>query len=272
MGDFDCPTCAASFDTKRGRGVHHVHAHGERLPNRTCDYCGEPFYSDYAKRYCSRNCLLESDSYAGENNPNYKGGKEMAECRICGTSFEYYPSEKPGLFCADCVKGELWQTPPDLSGADNPSWTGGKIEVICEVCGSVFRRRRSALEKGNATLCSRECHSEWLSESFTGEGHPNWKGGGNEAYGKGWRRAKLAVLDRDDHTCVICGTTSEELGRNPDVHHIVPVRSFLDTPIADKTDAHVPRNLITLCIRCHRRADFGRPSKAELKRLVEDRP
>jgi 5-methylcytosine-specific restriction endonuclease McrA len=109
----------------------------------------------------------------------------------------------------------------------------------------------------------------WLSAEFTGEGHPNWKGGGNEAYGPGWRRAKLTTLERDDFTCLICGVTKDEIGRNPDVHHIVPVRSFLDAPIAEKTDAHASRNLVTLCVACHRRADFGRPTKAELKQLVE---
>lgn len=270
MGEFTCPTCHASFDTKRGRGVHHVLVHGERLPNRTCDYCGLSFYSDYAKRYCSRECLLESDSYAGENNPNYKGGKESAECEICGSSFEFYPSDKQGLFCTNCVETEQWQTPPGLTGPDNPQWTGGKLEATCQVCGATVRRHRSAL-KNKTILCSRECQSKWLSESYTGEGHPNWKGGGSEQYGKGWRRAKLTTLERDDHTCVICGITKDELSRNPDVHHIVPVRSFIDAPVADKTDAHVPRNLVTLCVACHRRADFGRPSKAELKALVDDR-
>ncbi|MDX1747579.1 MAG: hypothetical protein R3324_16715 [Halobacteriales archaeon] len=70
MGSFDCPTCDAPFDSRRGRGVHHVRVHGERLPNRTCDYCGEAFYSDSDKRYCSRECLLDSDSYSKENHPN----------------------------------------------------------------------------------------------------------------------------------------------------------------------------------------------------------
>lgn len=270
MGDYDCPSCDASFDTKRGRGVHHVHVHDARLPNRTCDNCGSSFYSDYAKRFCSRECLIASEAYAGENNPNYKGGKETAECEICRSTFEYYPSEKPGLYCGNCVEKEQWQTPPGLSGPDHPRWSGGKIEATCELCGSPFRRNRSALAKGSATLCSRECHSKWLSEEFTGEGHPNWKGGGSELYGPGWRRAKLTTLERDDHTCLLCGISNEELGRNPDVHHIVPVRTFVETPGADKTDAHVARNLVTLCVTCHRRADFGRPSKADLKRLIDD--
>ena len=135
------------------------------------------------------------------------------------------------------------------------------------MCGETVRRHRSGFPS-NAALCSLDCRRQWLSETFTGEGHPNWKGGGNEPYGKGWRRAKLITLERDDHTCAICGTTKADLGRNPDVHHIVPVRAFIDAPNADKTDAHVPRNLLTLCVACHRRADVGRPAKADLKRLV----
>ncbi|MFB6353904.1 MAG: HNH endonuclease [Halobacteriales archaeon] len=249
--------------------MHHVLVHDERLPNRTCDYCGKSFYSDTAKKYCSRDCLLDSDSYSKENHPNWKGGKEAAECRICGREFEYYPSEKPGIYCGNCVENEAWRETPRVTGEDNPRWSGGKIEACCEVCGTTVRRHRSALQN-KTILCSRECQAAWLSESYTGDGHPNWKGGGNEAYGKGWRRAKLKTLERDDDTCVLCGSTKDDLGRNPDVHHIVPVRSFIEAPIADKTDAHAPKNLVTLCVACHRRADFGTPSKAELKRLVDE--
>lgn len=267
MDGYDCPSCDASFDTQRGRGVHHVRVHGERLPNRTCEHCEDPFYSDYAKKYCSRQCLIRSEAYAGENNPNYNGGRETAECRICSGEFKFYPSEKPGVYCGDCVENEQWQTPPEITGADNPSWAGGKITKTCDVCGVEVTRRPSAFAD-NVTLCNPECQREWLSDRFTGEGHPNWKGGGSELYGQGWRRARLRTLDRDDHACVICGTTKADLGRNPDVHHIVPVRSFAAAAGADKTDAHVLRNLITLCVTCHRRADFGQPRKAALKRLV----
>lgn len=267
MSGYECPSCEASFDTRRGRGVHHVHVHGKRLPNRTCDYCGEPFYSDSAKRYCSRACLLESDSYSKENNPNWKGGKERTECEICGSTFEYYPSDKPGLYCAECVEHETWREPPRVTRENHPRWAGGKVERECEQCGETVRRHPSGF-LSDVALCSLECRRKWLSKSFTGDAHPNWKGGGNEAYGKGWRRAKLEPLARDDYTCVICGTTKADIGRNPDVHHIVPVRAFLQAEGADKTDAHVPRNLVTLCVRCHRRADFGQPSRAALKQLV----
>lgn len=267
--EYDCPTCNASFDTQRGRGVHHVKAHGERLPNRTCENCEGDFYSESAKKYCSKTCLLDSDSYSGENNPNWKGGKEVADCEICDSEFRYYPSEKPGLYCAECLEQESWRDPPKVTGSNHPRWAGGKIEKDCEVCGETVRRYPSGC-LSDVVLCTVECRRQWLSESFTGENHPNWEGGGSEYYGKGWRQAKLRTLERDDHSCVLCGATKDDLDRNPDVHHIVPVRRFIEAEAADKTDAHVPRNLVTLCVTCHRRADFGTPSQAELKRLTQD--
>lgn len=237
------------------------------MAERVCANCEGPLESEYATKYCSPECFHEGHSFAGEKNPNYKGAKKSTTCEICGTRFDFYPSDKPGLFCADCVKNEQWQTSPRISGSDHPRWGGGKITKICDVCGEKVTRHPSGFAD-NVTLCSPDCQGVWLSDSFTGQGHPNWKGGGNEAYGKGWRRAKLTTLERDDYTCLVCGKTKDDIGRNPDVHHIVPVRAFVEADGADKEDAHASRNLVTLCVTCHRRADFGRPSKAELKEFI----
>ena len=261
-------SCHKSFDTRRGLGVHHAHTHNERLPNRTCEYCEKSFYSDYFKKYCSRDCLLRSDSYAGENNPNYNGGKEQTNCQICEHEFEYYPSEKAGLFCPDCVQNETWQTPPGLDGEDHPQWRE-RIELECAVCGSDIQRTPGTI-KSDDVLCSKACHNIWLSNTFTGEGHPNWKGGGSEYYGKGWRRTRLAALERDGYACQICGVTKAELGRNPDVHHIVPVRIFVESDSHDKTDAHTLDNVVSLCVGCHRKADFGTISAATLRSAIAD--
>lgn len=269
--DHNCPSCDRSFDTHRGLSVHHSHVHDEQLPNRTCDHCGDSFYSDYAKKYCTSDCLHRSDSYSGENHPNYKGAKETTSCDLCGVTFEYYPSNKKGLYCSDCVEKADWRTLPDITGANNLRWSGGQKTRESDVCGEPVTRHPSNYS-GGVTLCVDQCRRRWLSKTSTGEGHPNWKGGGNEAYGQGWAAARRRTLERGDHTCLICGTTKEELGRNPVVHHIVPVRSFVETPGADKTDAHAQRNLVTLCVSCHRRADFGRPSKAGLKRLINGQP
>ncbi|AEM55672.1 conserved hypothetical protein [Haloarcula hispanica ATCC 33960] len=64
---------------------------------------------------------------------------------------------------------------------------------------------------------------------------------------------------------MLCGTAAEELGRNPDVHHIVPVRLFAAMPALAVRDAHTLDNVVSLCPGCHRRAEFGHVSRAELR-------
>jgi 5-methylcytosine-specific restriction endonuclease McrA len=203
-------------------------------------------------------------SYAGTDNPNYSDAKEETTCDSCGTTFEYYPSEKEGCFCSECVKNAEWRHTRQISGADNPNWNGGKLSFDCSVCERPVKRYPSDVT-GEIVLCSRDCHAEWLSEAFTGDGHPNWRGGGVGEYGPGWRAVREQALDRDDHACVLCGTDADELGRNPDVHHIVPVRLFAAMRALTVRDAHTLDNVVSLCPSCHRRAEFGRVSRAELR-------
>ncbi|WP_435365095.1 HNH endonuclease [Haloarchaeobius sp. DYHT-AS-18] len=115
------------------------------------------------------------------------------------------------------------------------------------------------------TLCGEECRSEWLSNRNSGSGHPNWKGGDIGPYGNGWARVRKQALERDDYCCVICGTTNEKLGRNPDIHHLVPVRMFAESVGFDVEDAHELTNVVSLCPGCHRKADSGKITWAELR-------
>lgn len=267
MPDFGCPTCGRTFDTRRGLGVHHTQTHGERLPNRECDECGTAFHSDYEKAYCSAACRDDAVSFAGEENPNYQGGKTTTECDRCGATFEYYPSEKEGLYCSSCVDDGGWQDPPELTGDDNPQWSGGPLELECDACGDSFERYPSNLG-GEVALCSDDCRAEWLSKAFSGDGHPNWRGGGNQAYGPGWNEVRQAALERDGHRCVVCGATRDDLGRNPDVHHIVPVRAFAAADDRDVSDAHYLENVVSLCSSCHRKAEFGKIPSDRLRELT----
>jgi 5-methylcytosine-specific restriction endonuclease McrA len=268
VSEFDCPSCGRSFDTRRGLGVHHSQVHDERLPNRECSYCGSRFYADYAKEYCSDSCHDDAVSFAGDDNPNYRGARVTSACERCGVTFEYYPSEKEGLYCSECVEAGGWRNPPTPeSGPDHPWWTGGKTELECDVCGAAFERYPGNIQ-GDVVVCSEECRAAWLSEAFSGEGHPNWRGGGNQEYGPGWNEVRQAALERDDHQCVVCGATSEDLGRNPDVHHIVPVRAFAESEETTVEDAHYLDNVVSLCIDCHRKAEFGKIPSDRLRDLA----
>jgi DEAD/DEAH box helicase domain-containing protein len=67
-------------------------------------------------------------------------------------------------------------------------------------------------------------------------------------YGPGWNRLREAVRRRDGYRCQVCGTP--ENGRQHDVHHRVPFRSFISAEEANRME-----NLITLCPACHRKAE-----------------
>ncbi|MEF8784458.1 MAG: HNH endonuclease [Haloarculaceae archaeon] len=179
------------------------------------------------------------------------------------------------MYCPSCVETEDWRDPPIIREDDHPRWNGGKVEVDCAVCDKTVERYPSHIN-GEATLCSDECRYDWLSETFTGDGHPNWKGGDTGNYGPGWNRVRREALERDGHECVLCGATKADIGRNPDVHHIVPVRVFAESDGCEKTDAHRLDNVISLCLPCHRKADFGQVSKerlwGELGVESDDRP
>jgi len=267
-----CPTCDRTFGSQRGLRVHHSRSHDELLPNRTCASCAEKFYSKHEQKYCSDDCREDGVSFEGSDNPNFDGGKTTTACEICSTEFEYYPSEKSGKYCSDCVETEDWQDPPDIEGEENPLWTGGKEDVSCTVCGRIVQRYPSQLN-ADVTVCSDWCRGRWLAEEFTGEDHPHWNGGGNEAYGSGWAKARDRALERDEYRCAVCSKPKSEIGRNPDVHHIIPVRIFAESSSHTIEDAHYLDNLISLCISCHRKAEFRKISKDGLKqRVFENSP
>ena len=174
--------------------------------------------------------------------------------------------KKKGLYCSTCVETENWRNTPDLSGEHNGKWNGGKLKLECETCGVPVHRYPSNVGE-HGFFCGTECRSAWLSEHYTGENHPHWRGGssGTNAYGPGWAKMRRRALERDAYTCQHCGTTKEELGRNPDVHHIIPVRAFVEMPVMMVEDAHYLENLVSLCIPCHRKAEFGKISQEELE-------
>lgn len=189
------------------------------------------------------------------------------QCECCDETFEYYPSNKKGRYCATCVERNEWQTPPSLSGSDNPRWNGGKRTVSCDVCGESVERHPSNI--GDTVVCSESCRRAWLSTTMRGSNHPNWKGGDIGPYGPGWARTRQRALERDDYRCRLCNRSAADIGRNPDVHHIVPLRWFAESTEHTRADAHTLENVISLCSACHRQADYGYVSRETLRSLLE---
>lgn len=238
-----CPTCGRELDTQRGMRQHHTKVHGEALPNRTCKGCGTEFHDTDAKRdYCE-----DCNPNAGENNGNWKDAREMAECERCGQEFSYYPSDKEGLYCEDCVEA----TDEFLGTPYHEVHDIERVHRTCDCRDAEFTVLKSDLAVRTGRFCSHDCLCEWMSENQRGENHHQWLPGDSN-YGGDWWQVRRAARDRDDHVCQHCGKSRAEMGREPDVHHITPVREF-----QDPQDAHDLDNVICLCRSCHRNAEEG---------------
>lgn len=238
----DCPTCGESLSGERGMRQHHTKVHGDPLPNRTCSGCGLEFYDPKARReYCD-----DCDPNAGEHNGNWRDAREQADCERCDSTFEYYPSDKRGVYCSDCVDAAEGLLP------DNPSVKGERVTVSCQSCGDALEVRPARIDdQKRGFFCTLDCYGDWLSANVVGPAHHQWEGGPIE-YGRSWWRVRRRALERDDYECQHCGIGAAELERNPDVHHLEPVRSF-----DDPEDARALENVVTLCRSCHRRAEEG---------------
>jgi len=161
--------------------------------------------------------------WVGRHDIRSESAFQTGTCETCGDSFRYYPSVRDGKYCSNTCSHEPAKR---------------QVEVTCPSCGTVFTRRASL----NTEYCSPGCWGEDLYE-------------GTAKYYRGvWHRQRRRAIRRDSHECTKCGMSQEkhrlETGRGLDVHHIVPLRRFVehDVPV---TDAHALRNLVTVCRDCH---------------------
>lgn len=148
-----------------------------------CDYCGKIFerrkshVESAAHNYCSRECAAKGRGiiYKGKNNPNWRGGTEVP-CTYCGKNIWVRPYDLKGKtnhFCSRECMGK-WEH-ENIKGENHPSWKGGNVKKICEVCGKEFEVTPASAEI--TRYCSRSCASKAHGEEIQEENNPNWKGG-----------------------------------------------------------------------------------------------
>lgn len=149
----------------------------------------------------------------GELNPNWKGGKVIKVCELCGKEFEVKPSAI-GKFCSNKCHNK-WMS-INQNGSNNPSWKGGNIIKICEWCGNEFK----SIPSQNHKFCSRKCLGIWRSKNIRRENHPNWKGGFNKYCYKFNELCREQNRDKYNRKCFICDKTEKINSQRLSVHHI----------------------------------------------------
>jgi len=160
------------------------------------------------------------------------------------------------------------------------SW--GDVRVVSQATGYRVLRRTTneVLGFGTITLPEQvlETQACWLEfspefiERLRAAG--DWLSDPND-YGPEWPAQRDAARSRDGYRCQACGAP-EPPGRQHDVHHKIPLRSFLADPTlraglaAEQSwlAANRLENLVTLCATCHTRAEAGVRTRSGLGGLA----
>lgn len=240
--EFSCDECGKGYKSLEGYRNHMTKCCPENLYG--CPSCDKLLLSELGvKRHHSR---THNESLTVVSRPcSYCGDMvEQQKCRI---------KRYDNAFCDTDCKAK-WQS--EQGGHTHA--LSEKIETSCDNCGKTIYRVESKVSRSEHNFCGFECYGEHRSRNYRGENNPRWDGGSPNDYGPDWPKMRRKALKRDGYQCVICGKSKEELGMNPDVHHIKPVKSF-DTP----NDANYLDNLVTLCRNHHKKWE-GIPLKPQL--------
>jgi DEAD/DEAH box helicase domain-containing protein len=137
----------------------------------------------------------------------------------------------------------------------------GEVQVTTHVTG--FRKKRwlsnERLGEEALSLPPNEMQTTayWLTISpetvraLSADGL--WTNAPND-YGPDWQETRQKVRARDQFTCQVCG--APERGREHDVHHKIPFRTFrTESGTIERARANQVSNLVTLCRECHRKVE-----------------
>lgn len=253
--EFSCDYCEKSYTNQPSLNSHVGLSHPEKTGVTVeCDYCGDDITRtqgvlDSSKNnFCSRDCKYsyrsESDEYSGENH--YRYNQVETCCEYCGSKLvrdgsrvERYDNQ----FCDSDCYGSYVSEEGLNEGENNPVYNSKTKK--CVQCGDEFTAPVSVLENGRK-CCGEECAYEYISEEYSGEDNWNYTGYYLESYGDNWDEIRQEVRERDNFNCQACAKSENDLERELDVHHIVPLSEF-EKP----EEANELSNLVSLCGSCH---------------------
>jgi endogenous inhibitor of DNA gyrase (YacG/DUF329 family) len=90
-----------------------------------------------------REVLKSRRPYDGDENPNWRGGKLVVACEVCGKPVECWPSQQKSYCSDECRSIGL-----------SRSRTKPRVEIVCGTCGKKFE---VAPGLSHREFCSRAC-------------------------------------------------------------------------------------------------------------------
>ena len=112
-----------------------------------------------------------SEALKGEKNPFYnKHHSEKTKKKISDAGRKRHHSEETKLKLSEICKGEKHhfygkhlteehkkKISDAFKGEKHPNWKGGKVKIICKICGKEKNVRPSHIKKGWGKFCSQKC-------------------------------------------------------------------------------------------------------------------
>lgn len=135
-----CPICGASFQVKPYRLA------------RTSEICCSPSCAGVHKVPRTLGDTGKRNK-SGENNPNWRGGKQTTQCSTCGRRITRKPfavARSRLVFCDQACWG-AWAARHRV-GAAHPGWLGGHVEYY----GPNWTLQKRAARKRDGYIC-RHC-------------------------------------------------------------------------------------------------------------------
>jgi hypothetical protein len=254
MNAIPCKGCEKPFIPKNKRSEYcslQCYFQSKRV-EKICKNCGKPFFVaraiQHKRKYCSKECRK-----VGTIDP---GKRKVFTCKVCNKQFEgwtIYKNDYCSRRCGNIAKNKM---------AHGKHKKGDSyVERSCIICGKAFRKRKSSIGRTphSGECCSRACANFSIAR-YTGDKHWNYKGGPTEDRGPHWNAISRRVRQRDHYTCQVCGKNGKKDNIKITVHHIIPHRQFGQ----DHERSSRFENLISLCISCHTKVEFGKLALPDL--------
>ena len=237
--------CDREFNTMRGMKLHHTKSHNAVVIEWSeCNFCETPLIDDpraSGGEYCSQSCV--KSHFSKERT----GKRVMVTCKQCGENHSVYPYRAKKQFS----NGEMECCVSCMDKA---------VERDCSWCGQTLEVHKYRVSEQSNHFCSEHCDRKWRSERYSGDTHPNWKGGYRDVpLGKNWNEKRKERLEVDNRKCLNCGLTQDEsyseFSRDLHVHHRVPRMEYYKDDTKTVEESNKVSNLMTLCQNCHMKVE-----------------
>lgn len=199
---------------------------------------------------CGKGCLVKrgrlhrgAPFYCGDQCRGQASRRDRdLTCFQCGKRFQRKSYRQPYAhdFCSLKCAGAFRSTLPRL-----------EVPVTCSNCGRTFKVWQFKLRLNRNFYCNPKCRAAHI----VGKNNPSFTDGAGRKrkYGPNWRQQARKAYLRDGYRCTHCGKKPKNR-RHLHAHHIRPFRRFN----GDWKSANQLPNLITLCLKCHKRAEKGK--------------